>query len=459
VLLGRIRWIPNTTGSPSTNHAWYVMRHDNTEPPIIKYVSKAEAERMLPRQEHVMNVIEPAHSPFGGSVAARVLRCPASVGLIEKVPAFLRRTSSYAERGTALHAAMSRLIERECVLEDLVGVTIGDYTITADDVENALRPAYAYVDALLDAPGAEFYSESRVAFPTIPNTFGTVDLLVRIGAVLCVVDFKFGTGVRVLALYPDGDEDVINAQLAFYAAAARHSLPKFFADINEIVLTILQPVSIEADAEMVSSVAVTAAELDAFVTIYRTACAEALAPAPRLQPGAHCRFCPARPICPAHTGPLLDLAQFVLPTPPVDKAAYLQALAAILDLANATKDIRTAAHDQAKSALERGDSVPGYALSAGRAERHWHDESAAYDALIGLGLTRDDVIAESMRSPKQTELRAKARGLKVPTELIDSRRSGTSLVRCENAHVPVPGRNEIARSFSAALAAFQQGVI
>jgi hypothetical protein len=27
-----------------------------------------------------------AHSPFGGSVAARVLRCPASVRLVEKVP-------------------------------------------------------------------------------------------------------------------------------------------------------------------------------------------------------------------------------------------------------------------------------------------------------------------------------------------------------------------------------------
>ena len=31
--------------------------------------------------------LKPAHSPFGGSVASRVLRCPASVGLLEKVPA------------------------------------------------------------------------------------------------------------------------------------------------------------------------------------------------------------------------------------------------------------------------------------------------------------------------------------------------------------------------------------
>ena len=62
-----------------------------------------------------------------------------------------------------------------------------------------------------------------------------------------------------------------------------------------------------------------------------------------------------------------------------------------------------------------------------------------------------------MRSPKQVELRAKARGLEVPKELIGSRRSVVSLVRSENAHAPVPGRVETARAFSEALATFQGG--
>src|SRR5262249_55314024 len=159
-------------------------------------------------------------------------------------------------------------------------------------------------------------------------------------------------------------------------------------------------------------------ELNEFVPVYRGVCAEALSDAPRLERGDWCRFCPARPICPAHTGPLLDLGQFVVPTPPAapaDKTAYLQALAAGLDLVAAVKDLRTALHEQAKRALEGGDAVPGYALSAGRAERHWHDEDAAIGALVRLGFERTDVIAEAVRSPKQVELRAKARGLKVPT--------------------------------------------
>jgi hypothetical protein len=405
---------------------------------------------------------EPVHSPFGGSVAARVLRCSASVDLIQKVPAYLRKPSAYADRGTALHAAITLLLaeDRHARVESLAGKTFDSYTITSDDVENALRPTYAYVETLLDTPGAEYFLERRVVFPTIPDTWGTVDLLVRIGRTIYVIDFKFGVGVRVCALSPDGDEDVINAQLLFYAAAARHSLREFFAGVESIVLTILQPVSIDVDAEMVSSVAVTHAELDEFVTVYRAACEEALSDAPRLQAGSWCRFCPARPICPAHTGPLLDLAQFAMPTPPrtpIDKGAYLQALAAGLDLADAIKDIRTALHDQAKRALEQGDSVPGYALSAGRAERHWRDENAAFAALQSAGFYYDDVMKAEMRSPKQVEIRAKARGLEIPKELIGSRRSGVSLVRSENAHAPVPGRVELARTFSEALKAFQGG--
>ena len=74
-----------------------------------------------------------------------------------------------------------------------------------------------------------------------------------------------------------------------------------------------------------------------------------------------------------------------------------------------------------------------------------------------LGLARDDVLVETLRSPKQVEIRAKARGLKVPNEMIVSHPSGVSLVRSENARAPMPGRSELVRSFSEALTAFQEG--
>jgi hypothetical protein len=331
-----------------------------------------------------------------------------------------------------------------------------------------LRPILAYVEPLLDTPGAEFYLDLRVTFPTVDGAFGTLDLLVRIGSTVHVIDFKTGAGVRVLALYPDGNDDVLNPQLMFYAAAARHSFPEFFAGVDTIILTILQPQSIDVDAEMESSVTVTHAELDEFIAVFHAACTEALSPTPRLKRGSQCRFCPAKPICPEHTKPLIDLAQFAAPTlrdtlvaslaPPPDRTAYLEILGHGLALIDAIKDISKSLHDQAKAALENGDVVPGYTLTKGRAERHWRgDERTTISALESLGLALEDIIAEELRSPKQIEIRAKARGLKIPQELISTRRSGTSLARVENAHALVPGRGELARSFSAALEAFQGG--
>jgi hypothetical protein len=45
VLLNRIRWIPGSTGSPSTNHCWCLWDHANVDAPIIRYMSKREVER------------------------------------------------------------------------------------------------------------------------------------------------------------------------------------------------------------------------------------------------------------------------------------------------------------------------------------------------------------------------------------------------------------------------------
>ena len=226
---------------------------------------------------------------------------------------------------------MALLIENECSLAGIAGKKIDSYVITLDDVENALRPVLTYVETLLDHPGAEYFLERRVFFPTIPGAFGTCDLIVRIGSAVHIIDFKFGTGVRVLALYAVGAEDVVNAQLMFYGAAARHSMPKFFAGVDNIVLTILQPMSIEPDAEMVSSVEIIPTELDEFIAIYRAACEEALSPTPRLERGAGAASA-SKPICGAYRSAARSRparnadARRIRRAP--SKDAYLQVLAA-----------------------------------------------------------------------------------------------------------------------------------
>jgi Protein of unknown function (DUF2800) len=262
--------------------------------------------------------------------------------------------------------------------------------------------------------------------------------------------------VRVVARDDDG---ATNSQLCFYANAARHSLPEFFAGVERLVLTILQPQSIDESAELASSTEATAAELDDFILRYHAACADALGPSPHRERGPWCRFCPAKPICPEHTGPLLDLAQFPTPAPTTspNREAYLQALADGLSLIDAVRDLHTALHDQAKRALREGWAVPGYVLTKGRLNRDWSNEPAAIAALLRLGLERADLLDDRLRSPRQVEMRAKARGLKIPQELIVSHPSGVSLCRVENARAPAPGRDEIARNFTLAIEAFEGG--
>ena len=75
----------------------------------------------------------------------------------------------------------------------LVGETIDGYTITRDDVENALRPASRLCGcAPRYARGRVSTSNSASTFPTIAGAFGTADLIVRIGNTIHVIDFKFG---------------------------------------------------------------------------------------------------------------------------------------------------------------------------------------------------------------------------------------------------------------------------
>ena len=259
--------------------------------------------------------------------------------------------------------------------------------------------------------------------------------------------------MRVLALYTDGDDDVVNAQLLFYASAARASIPRILCRRRHY-----RPDHPSAGVDRSRCgdgilVAVTSAELDAFVTVYRAACEEALraCAAHRREgriAGSARRTRSARRI-PVRCLISLNSPRRRPPRSPRRKRTF-QLLADGLNLVDAVKDIGKALHDQAKLALDHGDAVPGYALSAGRAVRQWKDEQAAVSALIALGLFRDDVVAETLRSPRQVELRARTRGVRISTEFIVSTRFGTSLVRAENARAPTPGRSDTVQFFSEA---------
>src|SRR5512137_2089806 len=75
----------------------------------------------------------------GGSTAKRVIACPGSVALVDKMPP--KPSSKYADEGTLLHDAIAQVLESDVDPFTLVGTKLNDVELTADLIENKLLVA------------------------------------------------------------------------------------------------------------------------------------------------------------------------------------------------------------------------------------------------------------------------------------------------------------------------------
>ena len=136
---------------------------------------------------------------------------------------------------------------------------------------------------------------------------------------------------------------------------------------------------------------------------------------------------------------------------------YLALLAAGLDLVDAVKDIGKALHDQAKLRCDNGDSCPATRFRpAAPCATGMTRLPPRCPHQLGLARDddhrRDDALAEASRTPRKSPRPQSPNRIDRFASAPASRWCGA-----ENARAPVPGRSEIVRSFSAALAAFQEG--
>jgi len=136
-----------------------------------------------------------------------------------------------------------------------------------------LADAVEYVHSLLQDPDAELLTEETVSadwLVTKPNT--TVDVLVRVGSKLYVIDLKTGTTPV---------DAVENEQLLYYAAC-------FWKGEAEITLVIIQPKNL-------SEWNITYDQLARWMGEVQASEAAILAGDVTFTPGNHCTFCPANP--------------------------------------------------------------------------------------------------------------------------------------------------------------------
>jgi hypothetical protein len=318
----------------------------------------------------------------GGSSAKRVINCPGSVALVQKMPP--QASSSHADQGTLLHDIVSEMLEKDLAPESFIGRKYQGEVFTQDLLDSKLLPALALLDQVDPDKTMEYEVETRVGFADLlPGVFGSNDLMGRIGNKAIVLDWKFGSGVAVSA------EE--NEQLMFYAAAAMRTPEAqwVFDGATEIELIIIQPPEIKRWTT-------TRARIQQFEIDLVTAVKAAEQPEAKLKHGDHCRWCTAKPVCPIMTGAVDRAVQLKIDAIDVDKiGAYLHNA----DLLEAwIKDLRALAEEM----MKKGKPVTGWKMVPKRATRSWVKEEDAKVVLL-QHLKESEVMVSKLISPAAAE--------------------------------------------------------
>jgi hypothetical protein len=344
-------------------------------------------------------------SVVGGSTASRVINCPGSVALVQRVPP--SPSSSYADVGTLLHGGMADLLNNVSLKpEHLIGRTYKDQVLTEEMVEEKIKPALAALNEIDPDETMSLEVEQVVSFgDLIPGAFGSADVVGRRGKRAIIIDWKFGDGVPVHA---EG-----NLQLLFYAAAAARtpSLRWVFDGVKELELVIVQPPHVRRWVTDMDA-------LENFELNLVRAVRLSERPDAPLEVGSHCRWCPAKPICPKMTGAIDRLVHNKLESLEADQ------LSAALMLADKLEDFIAAARKLAFDRLEKDMPVPGYKLVPKRAVRQWVDENKAFAALSSMGI---EPYEQKLLSPAQAEKALKKSKLTLPDDLVVAVSSGSTI--------------------------------
>jgi hypothetical protein len=343
----------------------------------------------------------------GGSTAKRVINCPGSVALVDKMPP--QPSSSYADEGTLLHDVIAKLVDYGdgADPQEMLGATYKDAVLTQDLLDRKILPALAALDEI-DPSGEMTYAvESRVGFGDfLPNVFGSTDLLGIIGDRAVVLDWKFGDGVAV--------EAKENEQLMFYAAAAARTKATAwaFVDALEVELIIVQPPYIRRWTT-------TMERINQFEQTLLSAVKASQHDDAPLKAGDHCRWCAAKPVCPLMTGAADRALVAKLDALPIDQITHYLDQVPLLE--GFIKDLQQLAH----GLIEEGQAVPGYKLVNKRATRSWLDADKAAAWLTAAGA---EPYEEKIISPAAAEKLLKSAKIALPADLVTAVSSGSTLV-------------------------------
>jgi hypothetical protein len=345
------------------------------------------------------------------------------------------RSSSYAEEGTAAHeVGAAAFVQKQDAAEYVGRRTSNGWVVTAEMAE----AVQVYLDAIRAEvqDGDDTDIEQRLKYSD--DLWGTADFVRYRPSTgeLLVADYKHGAGVPV--------EVENNPQALIYGLMkAKHLANR---GISTVTLMIVQPRCQHHDGPIRRWSFDGVELLDFEDKVLDAIAATKKADAP-LNPGDHCRWCPAKAICPALKAQALETAkQDFAPGIAYDPKELAAALDRIPLLESWIKATREFAYEEAVA----GRTPAGFKLVEKRATRKWRDEAQAAEALE-LVLKADEIYEpRSLLSPAKIEKLLGKRGKDQISGLTIAESSGLTLVHESDKRPAATPRASGAEDFGAA---------
>lgn len=344
------------------------------------------------------------HAQLSPSKAHRWMSCPGSIREEAKYPDV---TGQAAVDGTHSHTLLEQAILTNIDPLEFVGRTLTDHEGNfVVDKERATRVAIAYSHiqhraAELDAD--TIITESRVNPAGLfgrDDCSGTVDVQIRAGRHVDIIDYKDGMGVVDV-------KD--NKQLELYALGV---LAENMGQHDTFRLTIIQPKLAMRGMKAITSHDLTYDELLGKVYGYVCGAAATDSPDAPLVPGdSQCKFCKAKGSCSALASNVMeaigmfksiDIAQQAADKNPNELSD--QQIREIVESAPLVRQLLEAVEAEALRRFEAGVSISGLKAVYGRGTRSWaltEDEMA--DKLVKMGIPKTAIYETKLITPTKAE--------------------------------------------------------
>ena len=322
------------------------------------------------------------HARLSASGAHRWMNCPGSVRLEKDYP---DKSSSYADEGTLAHEFVEAKVKHlsgRLTSKGLSSVLsrLRKKSLYNPEMEEHSDSYVDFVQRIVESLGRSIRpaAETKVNLSEwIPNGFGTCDTIISDDDTICIVDYKYGQGVKV-----DAPE---NPQLRLYALGA-YSLFSGVFNFKKVRTYIFQP-----RINHTSSEELPIEELLKFGELVKAKALETEKPDAPCVAGEWCQFCRAGAECRARAQLVIETAGFTVDNP--DKIR-LEEYRELVRKAVMVKDWLSIVKEFIFNKILSGEKVPGFKLVEGRSVRTWTDIDAAFKFIVDKGLADEALLYE-----------------------------------------------------------------